>query len=402
MIRDLFQIQNYKLFLFNMTLLGMAVSLTAPFLVIFMTETHGMHTSTYGIFMALVAVGSFFMNTVIGRKSDALTFDRKYLIIGALVMMVVAFSSFLLIGNLWLLAPAYILFASLGAPAMPQLYASARESINAYRSSIAMMANTVLRSMFSFGFLFGPLVGSVLLGIYGFRGLFTGTVIMFIVVLGLSFLIRPAAKKEVPERSIDIMNYEEPKAPNLMRNMMLLIPFAAFIMLHVGQWMYLLNMPLYVTNYLGEPESAVGILASLCAGLEVPFMIGIGYIAGRVSSKTLLIIAGFLGSMYFLSIGVFNDFTAMVIGQVPLALFLAVLLGLGISYFQDLLPQFPGYASTLFANAMIIGQLLGNLLGGVASDIVGLENSFFISGGFLFAAFLLFFFTKSEIKKGEV
>lgn len=402
MVRDLFQIQNYKLFLFNMTLLGMAVSLTAPFLVIFMTETHGMPTSTYGIFMALVAVGSFLMNTVIGRKSDQLAFDRKYLIIAALVMMVIAFSGFLVIGNVWFLAPAYILFASLGAPAMPQLYASARESINAYRSSIAVMANTVLRSMFSFGFLFGPLIGSVLLGIYGFQGLFSGTVIMFIIVLGLSFLIEPATNRKEQKSDVEIMNYEEPKAPNLLKNMPLLLPFVAFIMLHVGQWMYLLNMPLYVTNYLDEPESAVGILASLCAGLEVPLMITIGYIAGRISSKTLLIIAGFTGSMYFLSIGIFNDFTAMVIGQLPLALFLAVLLGLGISYFQDLLPQFPGYASTLFANAMIVGQLLGNLLGGVAGDMVGVENTFFISGGFLFIAFILFFFTKSEIKKGEV
>lgn len=402
MVRDLFQIQNYKLFLFNMTLLGMAVSLTAPFLVIFMTETHGMPTSTYGIFMALVAVGSFLMNTVIGRKSDQLAFDRKYLIIAALVMMVIAFSGFLVIGNVWFLAPVYILFASLGAPAMPQLYASARESINAYRSSIAVMANTVLRSMFSFGFLFGPLIGSVLLGIYGFQGLFSGTVIMFIIVLGLSFLIKPATNRKEKKSDVEIMNYEEPKAPNLLKNMPLLLPFVAFIMLHVGQWMYLLNMPLYVTNYLDEPESAVGILASLCAGLEVPLMITIGYIAGRISSKTLLIIAGFTGSMYFLSIGIFNDFTAMVVGQLPLALFLAVLLGLGISYFQDLLPQFPGYASTLFANAMIVGQLLGNLLGGVAGDMVGVENTFFISGGFLFIAFILFFFTKSEIKKGEV
>src|SRR5699024_2445552 len=103
----------------------------------------------------------------------------------------------------------------------------------------------------------------------------------------LSFFIRPSAGKVVPETSLDIMNYEEPKAPNLMKNMMLLIPFSAFTMLHVGQWMYLLNMPLYVTNYLGESESAVGILASLCAGLEVPFMIFIGYIAGRVSAKSL-------------------------------------------------------------------------------------------------------------------
>ena len=33
----------------------------------------------------------------------------------------------------------------------------------------------------------------------------------------------------------------------------------------------------------------------------------------------------------------------MMIGQIFLALFLAILLGLGISYFQDILPDFPGY-----------------------------------------------------------
>src|SRR5699024_1025833 len=141
MIRDLFQIRNYKIFLFNMTLLGMAVSLPAPFLVIFMTETHGMPTSPHGLFLALIADGSCCMTTILGRMCQTLKFDRKYLILGAFVMMVIAFSTFLVIGNVWLLAPAYILFAALGASAMPQLYASARESINAYRSSLAVMAN---------------------------------------------------------------------------------------------------------------------------------------------------------------------------------------------------------------------------------------------------------------------
>src|SRR5699024_1021984 len=77
---------------------------------------------------------------------------------------------------------SYIIFFSLGAPAMPQLYASARESINQYRSSIAVMANTILRSMFSFGFLFGSLVGSLLLARFDFVSFFCGTVIIFIVV----------------------------------------------------------------------------------------------------------------------------------------------------------------------------------------------------------------------------
>ncbi|MCK1977208.1 MFS transporter [Jeotgalicoccus huakuii] len=401
MIKDLFQIQNYKLFLMNMTMLGMAVAITAPFLVIFMTEHHGMSSSAYGIFMASAAVGSFIVNTIIGRFSDRLTFDRKYLIIAALLMQICAFLSFLIIPNTWILIIAYILFFSLGAPAMPQLYASARESINQYRSSIAVMANTILRSMFSFGFLFGPLVGSILLARYDFTGLFFGTVIMFLVVFMSSFLIKNSAAP-AESTAIEITSYEEVESPNIMKSLTLFVPFIAFIFLHVGQWMYLLNMPLFVTGYLGEADSAVGILASLCAGLEVPLMILMGYVASRVSSKTLLIIAGFIGSMYFLSIGIFESYTMMLIGQLPLALFLAILLGLGISYFQDLLPQFPGYASTLFANAMIVGQLLGNLLGGFANDLLGVENSFYISAAFLFTAFILFFFTKKEVRKGDI
>lgn len=187
MIKDLFQIQNYKLFLTNMTMLGMAVAITAPFLVIFMTETHGLSSTGYGIFMASAAVGSFFVNTLMGRYSDRLKFDRKYLIIAALFMQIMAFLSFLIIPNTWILIISYIIFFSLGAPAMPQLYASARESINQYRSGIAVMANMILRSMFSFGFLFGPLVGSILLARYDFTGLFFGTVIMFAVVFMSSF-----------------------------------------------------------------------------------------------------------------------------------------------------------------------------------------------------------------------
>ncbi|WP_166626227.1 MFS transporter [Jeotgalicoccus sp. S0W5] len=401
MIKDLFQIQNYKLFLMNMTMLGMAVAITAPFLVIFMTEHHGMSSSAYGIFMASAAVGSFIVNTIIGRFSDRLTFDRKYLIIAALLMQICAFLSFLIIPNTWILIIAYILFFSLGAPAMPQLYASARESINQYRSSIAVMANTILRSMFSFGFLFGPLVGSILLARYDFTGLFFGTVIMFLVVFMSSFLIKNSAAP-AESTAIEITSYEEVESPNIIKSLTLFVPFIAFIFLHVGQWMYLLNMPLFVTGYLGERDSAVGILASLCAGLEVPLMILMGYVVSRVSSKTLLIIAGFIGSMYFLSIGIFESYTMMLIGQLPLALFLAILLGLGISYFQDLLPQFPGYASTLFANAMIVGQLLGNLLGGFANDLLGVENSFYISAAFLFTAFILFFFTKKEVRKGDI
>ena len=42
-------------------------------------------------------------------------------------------------------------------------------------------------------------------------------------------------------------------------------------------------------NYLKEQEGYVGTLASLCAGLEVPFMVILGMLSAKLATRTLLI-----------------------------------------------------------------------------------------------------------------
>ncbi|GGB00920.1 MFS transporter [Macrococcus hajekii] len=392
MFRELLKIKNYKLFLLDMMLLGMALAITVPFFILYATQELGMTRGMYGVMMALFALAGFLVNTIVARFSDKSGFKRKYMIMFSLIMSSIAFSSYFFIHTPVIFIMMYVFFAGLGAPAMPQMYASARESINASTSNKnAVLANTVLRSMFSFGFLFGPLVGTILLKHFGYAGLFGGTILCYLVAL-LTILVfykdieRPVIKRE--------KGYVEPIVPNLLRDMYLLVPFLAFVFLHIGQWMYTLNMPLFITEYLNASESNVGYLASLCAGLEVPFMIVLGIMASKMQTRTLLMIGALLGGGYYFSIGVFDSVTAMLIGQVALAFFLAILLGLGISYFQDILPDFPGYASTLFSNAMIVGQLVGNLLGGFMSGIVGLGNVFFVSAAFIAVAFILLIFTK--------
>ncbi|MEJ7422802.1 MFS transporter, partial [Staphylococcus haemolyticus] len=81
-----------------------------------------------------------------------------------------------------------------------------------------------------------------------------------------------------------------------------------FILLHIGQWMYTMNMPLFVTDYLKEKEGYVGYLASLCAGLEVPFMVILGILSAKLPTRTLLIIGSIFGGAFYFSIGVFKNF----------------------------------------------------------------------------------------------
>lgn len=130
------------------------------------------------------------------------------------------------------------------------------------------------------------------------------------------------------------MNHIEAKAPNMLHDKALFVPFLAFILLHIGQWMYTLNMPLFVTKYLNEAEGYVGGLASLCAGLEVPFMVVLGILSAKLTTRVLLMLGGLFGGLFYFSIGVFENLVMMFVGQVFLAIFLAILLGLGISYFK--------------------------------------------------------------------
>ncbi|GGG89860.1 MFS transporter [Staphylococcus pragensis] len=396
MFTALLHIKNYKLFVVNMMLLGMGIAITVPYFVLFATKELGMSTNQFGLLLALAAVSQFTVNSIVARFSDTHQVNRKVLIISALLMGAISFSIYFYIHNQWLFIIVYAIFQGLFAPAMPQLYASARESINASSSrNNAKFANTVLRSMFSFGFLFGPLIGAYLIQYSGYAGLFGGTVIILLFTLVLQIFFYKDLNLNPQDQVGGTANIEK-TAPNMLKDKTLFIPFIAFILLHIGQWMYTMNMPLFVTDYLKEEEGYVGTLASLCAGLEVPFMVILGILSAKFATRTLLIIGAISGGAFYFSIGVFENIYMMMVGQIFLALFLAILLGLGISYFQDILPDFPGYASTLFANAMVIGQLLGNLLGGAMSHWVGLENVFFVSATSIFLGMILILFTKDQ------
>lgn len=178
------------------------------------------------------------------------------------------------------------------------------ESINVSSSrENAKFANTVLRSMFSLGFLFGPFIGSQLIELNGYSGLFGGTVsiILFTLLLQVFFYKNLNVKQPISQQQ-----HVEKVAPNMFKDKTLLIPFLAFILLHIGQWMYTMNMPLFVTDYLHEKEGHVGYLASLCAGLEVPFMVILGILSRKLPTRTLLIYGGIFGGAFYFSISLFK------------------------------------------------------------------------------------------------
>ena len=93
MFKELLYIKNYKLFVVNMLLLGMGIAVTVPYLVLFATKDLGMTTKQYGLLLALAAISQFTVNSIIARFSDTHNINRKFLIITALFMGCLLYTS---------------------------------------------------------------------------------------------------------------------------------------------------------------------------------------------------------------------------------------------------------------------------------------------------------------------
>ena len=93
-------------------------------------------------------------------------------------------------------------------------------------------------------------------------------------------------------------------------------------------------------------------------------MLGFGALAMRINHRTLVLSGGAVALAYY-TIMLFTQATWQVMAaQVLHAVVISAVMGVGISYFQDLAPDRPGYASTLFTNtyktsAMLTGPLVG-------------------------------------------
>lgn len=363
-------IPSYPIFLLCMLFQGMAISISAPFLAVYFTEELGVTAGTFGIFTAVTLLSGVALSMFIAKRSDA-GLNRRRLMVICMMFNAVAFAGYIFIHDFYALLAYMTIFTAAGAPAMPQLFASAREAVSASSSPDHALANSALRSMFSLGFISGPLVGAALLSRFGFQGIFSMTTLIFLINALLVFsFVRPSAAKQLQPRV--------QQSAGLQRNARVMVPFLILTLLYTGHWANSLNISLFIVNTLGGTTQNVASVASICALMEIPFMLVLGLLSAKYDSKVLLGWGMVMGGIYYaLVIGV-GELWQLIAGQVLLAFFVAVISAIGISYIQNLLPDHPGYASTLYTNATTIGRLAGSLAGGAAAQWLGYRHSYLL------------------------
>src|SRR5690606_13713935 len=247
-----------------------------------------------GIFLSVTLIAGIWISSRIGRRSDH-GLNRKNIYLVSTLCNALAYSGYLLIENFTILFIYMIVFTALGSPGMPQLFAISREAVNKSNFTDHAFANSTLRSAFALGFITGPLIGTLLIDGLEFKGIFSGTISVFLLVALLIFLfLKSNTNHKRTNDQIKVKSFQ------LRQNPKILLPFLILTFMYVAHWTSSLNTALFITNNLGGTTSDVGLVSSICAALEIPFMIMLGLFSAKYSNRILMMSGAVFGGVYYL------------------------------------------------------------------------------------------------------
>lgn len=388
-VKSLFAIKGYGILVICMLFIGMGISITSPYLPLFLTEDFGMSAGAFGVFMAISSLSGVIVNSLIAKYSDS-GIDRRWIIIIAAFSAALGYASYLVFHNFFILLLVVTLFNGLAAPVMPQIYAYAHESANTSKANNKTFVMSSLRSLISLGFLIGPLCGTLILALAGYKGIFLGTAALYFTVASFVFFFlnkRNMAKTTTKKKSKD--------GP-WIKNRQIRQPLIAFCFLFAINAIHLIIIPLFIVNELHGTYKDVGIVVSICAGLEIPIMLALGSLGKKVSNHTLVLYGCFILVMYYIILSISTEPWQLIPAQLLQATFVAIVMGNGLSYFTERLPTSPGLATTLYANTTTIGRLLGSLGGGFIAQVLGFRHVFWVCLMLAVIAFFILWRTKPD------
>ncbi|MCY1144059.1 sugar efflux transporter [Actinoplanes sp. Pm04-4] len=362
-----------------MLLLGVAESMTGPYLVLFGSDRANLSPFAIGVFVSLVSVSGIAVSTLLGRR-----YDRSPARWPALLAVIASAVGYLLLTTTTSYALLLIIaatFLGTGTAAFAQLFVLARSHLQSTASQNSTRGTALLRSVWSLAWAIGPMVGAALLPWYGFTGLFVVTAVGFAAVAVPVLLAGPPPQPEASASSAPA------EASPSGRSVAVLV--ASFALFHTAMFAGSVVLPLYVTDVLGQSESDVGFLFSVGAAVEIPAALALLLVPARANKKRLILIGMALLLLYFVIIAISSNMTVLLLAQIARGVAIAVVGALGITYFQDLMPHATGRATTMFANSAAAGSLVSGVLAGSAAQIIGYRSTLLLCGALSALAWLL-------------
>ena len=347
-------------FLIVAFLTGIAGALQTPTLSIFLTDEVHARPAMVGFFFTGSAVIGILVSQFLAGRSDKRG-DRKSLIVFCCLLGVLACTLFAWNRNYFVLLFVGVFLSSFGSTANPQMFALAREHADKTGRE-AVMFSSFLRAQVSLAWVIGPPLAYALAMGFSFTVMYLSAAVAFIVCGVMVWLFLPSMQKELPLATGTI------EAPRRNRRDTLLL-FVICTLMWGSNSLYIINMPLFIINELHLPEKLAGVMMGTAAGLEIPTMLIAGYFAKRLGKRFLMRVAAVGGVCFYAGMLMAHSPVILLGLQLLNAIFISILGGIGMLYFQDLMPGQAGSATTLYTNTSRVGWIIAGSVAGIVAEI---------------------------------
>ncbi|MBA4820625.1 MFS transporter [Pantoea ananatis] len=350
-------------FMVTAFILGVAGALQAPTLSLFLSREVQVPPLWVGLFFTINAIAGIVVSMMIAKRSDSVG-DRRNIILVCCILALANAILFAFTRHYLTLITLGVLLSSLANVAMPQLFALAREYADSSSREVVMFSS-IMRAQVSLAWVIGPPLSFALALNFGFVTLFSVAAGLFF----LCFLLIWFTVPSVPRAASLMQSGGIPLSGWRIRDVRIL--FAASTLMWTCNTMYIIDMPLWISNDLGLPEKLAGLLMGTAAGLEIPVMILAGFYAKRWGKRKMMVGAVASAVVFYSGLILFHSHLALLVLQVFNALFIGVVAGIGMLWFQDLMPGRAGAATTLFTNSISTGIILAGLFQGILVEHFG-------------------------------
>lgn len=353
----------YAAFMLVAFMMGVAGALQAPTLSLFLSREVGAQPFWIGLFYTVNAIAGIGVSLWLAKRSDSQG-DRRKLIIFCCLMAIGNALLFAFNRHYLTLITCGVLLASLANTAMPQLFALAREYADNSAREVVMFSS-VMRAQLSLAWVIGPPLAFMLVLNYGFTVMFSIAAGIFTLSLVLiAFMLPSVARVELPsENALSMQGGWQDSNVRML--------FVASTLMWTCNTMYIIDMPLWISSELGLPDKLAGFLMGTAAGLEIPAMILAGYYVKRYGKRRMMVIAVAAGVLFYTGLIFFNSRMALMTLQLFNAVFIGIVAGIGMLWFQDLMPGRAGAATTLFTNSISTGVILAGVIQGAIAQSWG-------------------------------
>lgn len=369
--------QPQNLIAFNFLLIafltGIASAFQIPTLSLFLSQEIQVSPFFVGFFYSVNALIGIILSQILAKYSDKQE-DRRKVIMFCCLVAVAGCVLFAFNRHYYLLLIFGTVLLGLGSAANPQSFALAREYAESHGKE-AVMFTTIIRAQISLAWIVGPPLSFFIALNWGFDDMYLVAGSAFLLCVTVSYLL-PEVSRQSAVKKAEVLNQASPKKS-------VIYLFIVNLLLWTCNSMYLINMPLFVIHELQLNKELAGTLMGTAAGLEIPVMIIAGFLTKYLSKKQLIGIALFAGLFFYIGILLATQTWQFVALQVLNAIFIGIIATIGMLYFQDLMPNKMGSATTLFTNAAKASWITGGPIAGVIAEIWHYNTVFYISIGLI-------------------